>query len=348
MPPAKNDRSIDGPDSLVLLVSSSPHIHEPLDTKTIMRSVVLSLCPATLVGIAFFGIDALRVVLLSVGFCLLSEWLFLKAMRRPSTLSDWSAAVTGILLAMNLPSGSPWWLVLVGAFIAVVLAKQVYGGLGRNPFNPALVARVFLLVAFPAQMTTWVLPRGPWTPLDATTGATPLGVLEKAAGAGRTLAEADLTPLWKLFVGMHGGSLGEVSVVALLLGGGFLLFRGIIRWYIPISFIFVVFAVTGVAHWLAPERCASPFYHVLSGGLILGAFFMATDLVTSPVTLKGMLVFGVGCGLITSAIRLWGGYPEGVSFSILLMNGATPLIDRYTKPRVFGEPGRLDKEVVWS
>ena len=328
-----------------LIVSSSPHIHAGMDTARIMRLVLLALLPALLVGVWFFGLQALRVTMVAVLGCLVFEWAFLKALKRPGTIGDGSALVTAILLAMNLPSGAPTWMVFVGSFIAVIMSKQVFGGLGTNPFNPALVARVFLLISFPVQMTTWAQPLGPKV-VDAATGATPLGAMREAVSLGTPLSEVELTPLLDLFIGARGGSLGEVSVIALLLGGLFLMWKGLIRWQIPVGMIGTVALITGVAHLIAPESYASPIYHVLSGGLFLGAFFMATDMVTSPVTRKGMLIFGIGCGVLTAVIRLWGGYPEGVSFAILLMNAATPLIDRATQPKVFGAARKMYEEAA--
>ena len=328
-----------------LIVSVSPHVHSGRDVTAIMRHVVYALAPAVLVGFWMFGLNAVRVMALAVLGCLAVEWICNKLLKRPSSLRDFSAVVTGILLAMNLPSGSPWWMVLVGAIVAIALGKAIYGGLGYNPFNPALVARVFLLISFPVQMTTWVAPQGPGTPLDAVTGATPLGAIKEALGIGKTLADVDLAATRDLLTGHVGGSLGEVGAAALLLGGLWLLYKGIVRWQIPVGFIGTTMLVTGIFHVIDPARYASPLFHLLSGGLMLGAWFMATDMVTSPVTRKGMLIFGVGCGLLTAVIRLWGGYPEGVSFAILLMNAATPLIDRYTKPRVFGQGRKLFQEV---
>ena len=327
-----------------LIVSASPHVHSGQDVKSIMRHVVYAMLPAVLVGIWFFGLNAVRVLALAVLGCLAVEWLCNRLLKRKSSLWDFSAVVTGILLAMNLPSGSPWWLVLAGAIAAIALGKAIYGGLGYNPFNPALVARVFLLISFPVQMTTWVRPQGIGTPLDAATGATPLGVVKEAVGLGKTVSEVEIASTRDLLLGNTGGSLGEVGALALLLGGLWLLYKGIIRWQIPVGFIATTLLITGIA-WLAdPTKYVSPLYHLLGGGLMLGAWFMATDMVTSPVTRKGMLIFGIGCGLLTAVIRLWGGYPEGVSFAILLMNAATPLIDRYTKPKVFGEGRKLYEE----
>ena len=323
-----------------LVLSVSPHAHGGRDVRAIMRDVILALLPGLLAGLWFFGLDALRVLVLAVGGCVACEWGLGRLLGRRGTVRDLSAALTGILLAMNLPSNSPWWLVLTGCLVAIGLGKAIYGGLGFNPFNPALVARVFLLISFPVQMTRWVVPAGPATAFDAATGATPLGAAKEAVALGRPLAEADLPATGAMLLGRMGGSFGEVSALALLAGGLFLLHRGVIRWQIPGGFVGAVVLVTGAAHLAAPERYLDPLTHVLSGGLILGAFFMATDMVTSPVTRRGMLVFGVGCGLLTAVIRLWGGYPEGVSFAILLMNATTPLIDRWTRPRVFGAPRR--------
>ncbi len=319
-----------------LVVSASPHVHSGQNVRQIMRDVILALLPGVLVGIWYFGIDAVRVLALAVIGCLFFEWVMNRLLSRRSTTGDLSAALTGILLAMNLPSGSPWWLVLIGAAAAIVLGKAIYGGLGYNPFNPALVGRVFLLISFPVQMTRWVTPQGLGTGLDAATGATPLGAAKEAASLGTPLGEVGLPGYLELLLGNVGGSFGEVSALALLLGGVFLLWRGIIRWQIPVGFIGSVVVITGLAHLADPVRYLDPVVHVLAGGLILGAFFMATDMVTSPVTRSGMLIFGVGCGVLTAVIRLWGGYPEGVSFAILLMNATTPLIDRFTNPRVFG------------
>jgi Na+-translocating ferredoxin:NAD+ oxidoreductase subunit D len=322
------------------IISASPHVHSGQNVKSVMRDVIFALTPALLVGIWYFGFDALRVLLLAVLGCVAFERVMNHLMKRSSTIGDLSAALTGILLAMNLPSGSPWWMVVVGSAVAIILGKAIYGGLGYNPFNPALVARVFLLISFPVQMTRWVVPQGLGTGMDATTGATPLGVAKEAISQGTPLSEAGIPGHMQLLLGNVGGSFGEVSALALLLGGLFLLYRGIIRWQIPVGFIGSVVLISGITHFMQPERYLNPLVHVLAGGLIIGAFFMATDMVTSPVTRKGMLIFGIGCGVLTSVIRLWGGYPEGVSFAILLMNALTPLIDRYTRPKVFGQLSR--------
>ncbi|MCD6452377.1 MAG: RnfABCDGE type electron transport complex subunit D [Acidobacteria bacterium] len=330
-----NDKS--GVLTAPLKFSASPHILAPEDVPKIMRGVVWALLPAGFASIYFFGFSALSVILISVAATLFFEYIFLRIFGNKGSIADGSALVTGILLAYNLPPGSPWWLVVVGAFIAVLLGKQVYGGLGYNIFNPALVARVFLLIAWPVQMTTWILPRPPFPKgAEAVTGATPLGVLKTEFFTKGTIGAAKAIHLSDLFYGKVGGSLGEVSALALLIGGGYLLYRKIISWHIPVAYVGTVFLMTGIFWLVNPDKYINPVFHILAGGLMLGALFMATDMVTSPVTSKGKLIFGVGCGIITVVIRLFGSYPEGVSYSILVMNAFTPLIDRYTKPKTFG------------
>jgi Na+-translocating ferredoxin:NAD+ oxidoreductase subunit D len=319
-----------------LYLSSSPHIHAAQDTNQIMRAVIYALLPACVLSVYFFGLPALRVLVLCTLGCVLVEVLCQKLMGRPLTWRDGSAALTGLLLAMNLPPSSPWWLVLLGALIAIVIGKQVYGGLGHNPFNPALVARVVLLISFPVQMTTWSAPTPLGSGLDAVTTATPLSEAKSAVMLTGELPVALQQNTWNYILGNMGGCIGEVSALALLLGAAYLLWKRIITWHIPASFLGSVVVVAGIFWLIDPARYPSPLFHLMTGGLMLGVFFMATDLVTSPVTTRGMLLFGVGCGVLTVLIRLFGGYPEGVSFAILLMNAATPLIDRYTRPRPFG------------
>lgn len=320
----------------VLHVGPAPHLHSPETVPWIMRWVLIALLPATAVSLWFFGVSALRVLALSTLFCVGVEWLCLRVMRTPGTLSDWSAVVTGLLLGMNLPPTAPWWLILCGAIVAIVVAKHLFGGLGSNIFNPALTARVFLLVSWPTYMTTWLRPgiRGwlaPGADLAALTEATPLGLLKEGRLGEISASSADL------FFGNLGGSVGEISAIALLIGGALLLWKRIITWEVPAAFIGATFVVTGAAWALGgPQNYLAPHLHVLAGGLILGAFFMATDMVTCPITFRGRLIYGVGCGLLTAVIRLWGGYPEGVSFAILLMNAGTPMIDHYLRPRTFG------------
>ncbi|UCF29792.1 MAG: RnfABCDGE type electron transport complex subunit D [bacterium] len=320
-----------------VVLTPSPHLRSPQTIERAMYAVILALLPGTAVGVYYFGVNAIRVFLLSIVGCLVLEGLALKIRGRGlEALKDGSAALTGLLLAMNLPSSTPGWMVLVGAIVAVLLGKQVFGGLGYNPFNPALVARVFLLISFPVALTSWPEPRAFPLSLDTVTKATPLGEMKTNLLMTGTIGDIANYGLMDPLLGRMGGSIGEISAAALLIGGIYLLWRGIITWHIPVSYLATVFALTG-AYWVYnPERFASPVFHMVTGGLMLGAFFMATDYVTSPVTAKGMIVFGVGCGLITVFIRLFGGYPEGVSFAILLMNAATPIIDRYTRTRVFG------------
>ncbi|MCC7299673.1 MAG: RnfABCDGE type electron transport complex subunit D [Verrucomicrobia bacterium] len=324
------------PDATKLVVSNSPHIRGGETISKIMVQVFIALMPAAIAAVWFFGLAALEVMVLCVMGCMAVEVLWNKAAKKPSgSWKDGSAALTGLLLAMNLSSGAPWWICILGSLLAIVLGKQLFGGLGYNPFNPALVARVALLIGFPQLMTSWIAPQpGNWLACDALTGATPL------AATGKELASIS-----DLFYGNVGGCLGETSALALLLGGAFLLFRRIIKWQIPASFIATVAIITGLAHHVNPELTPPALYHVLAGGLMIGAFFMATDMVTSPMTANGALIFGVGCGVITSVIRVWGGYPEGVSFSILFMNALTPLIDRYTIGKPFGYI-RIKKETA--
>ena len=317
-------------------ISSSPHIDSGATTSKIMRDVIYSLLPACAMAIYLFGLPGLRTLLLCTLGCMMFEALCNKLGGKPGTLRDGSAALTGILLALNLPPGSPWWLALLGAAIAIIIGKQVYGGLGYNPFNPALVARVVLLISFPVQMTIWAAPTPFSTGFDAVTAATPLGEWKTAVMLTGKLPENLSAGTLNYLTGNMPGSLGEVSALALLLGGLYLLVRKVITWHIPISFIGTTLLLSGIFWLIDPTRYPDPLFHLLTGGLLLGAFFMATDMVTSPITTKGMLIFGIGCGALTVLIRLFGGYPEGVSFAILLMNAATPLIDRFVKPRVFG------------
>lgn len=319
-----------------LIISSSPHIHSGESIARTMHTVILSLMPAALVGVYFFGLSALWVVVLAIVSCMAVEAAVQKAMGKKVTIYDGSAALTGILLAMNLPPTSPWWLVVLGSAIAIGMGKHVYGGLGFNPFNPALVARVVLLISFPVQMTTWAKPKPIFEGGDAVTAATPLGLMKDGLMKDGNIEAIRNVSDTALFLGNSGGSLGEVSAIALLIGAALLLYKGYITWHIPLSFIGTSFVFSGIFWVIDPTRYADPLFHLLAGGMILGAFFMATDYVTSPMTTTGMLIFGAGCGLITMIIRLWGGYPEGVSFAILLMNAATPIIDRYTVPKRFG------------
>ena len=317
-----------------LYVSPSPHIHGGDSISKNMYGVLIALIPAFLVSLYYFGLGALIVTLVSVVSCVLFEYLIQKfIMKKEPTICDGSAILTGVLLAFNVPSNLPVWIIVLGALFAIGVAKMSYGGLGNNVFNPALAGRAFLLISFPAQMTTWPLVDAtsafPLTYTDAETGATVLSLLNEGV--------KELPSYTSLLIGNHGGSLGEVSAIALLLGFAYMLWKKIITWHIPVTIIVTVFAFTGIMHWANPEAYASPFIHILSGGLMLGAIFMATDYVTSPMTKKGMVIYATGIGLLTSIIRLFGSYPEGMSFAILIMNSLTPLINAYVKPKHFGE-----------
>ncbi len=323
-----------------LTISGSPHLHSDLSTRKIMYGVVLALLPAMIVAVYYFGLGALKVIILSVTFSLVFEWLIQKYLIKGAlTITDGSAVVTGILLAFNVPSNLPWWMVIIGALVAIGIGKMSFGGLGKNIFNPALVSRVFLLVSFPVAMTSWPKPH-PITKMlvDTITGPTPLGYIKEGLGAGKTLAE--LTPHLPSYaqqlMGQMGGSLGEVSALALIIGGIYMLWKKIITWEIPVSMLLTVFVVSGILWLINPQHYMDPVFNLLTGGVMLGAIFMATDMVTSPMTRSGQLVFGFGIGLITMLIRVWGAYPEGVSFAILLMNAVVPLINRSFKPKRFG------------
>jgi len=328
----------------MLTVSGSPHIHGDESTKKIMYGVVYAMIPAMLVSVYYFGLDALRVLLLASVAAIFFEWLIQKYLiKGPVTIMDGSALVTGILLAFNVPSNLPSWMVIVGALVAIGMAKMSFGGLGKNIFNPALVARVFLLISFPVQMTSWPKPQAIINGLtDAITGPTPLGIVKEGLDAGKTMSEItpELPTYMQSLLGQMGGSMGEVSAIALILGGLYMLIRKIITWHIPVSMLLTVVVFSGILWGIDPEHYADPVFHLLTGGMLLGAIFMATDMVTSPMTRGGQLLFGFGVGLLTILIRIWGAYPEGVSFAILLMNAVVPLINRGFKPRRFGvKPG---------
>lgn len=318
----------------LLNISGSPHVHSDESVKKIMWSVVIALMPAFLVSIFYFGLPVIILTAVSIGCCVLIEYLIQRfLMHVQPTISDGSAVVTGLLLAFNVPANLPIWMMVVGALVAIGIAKMPFGGLGHNPFNPALVARVFMLIAFPVAMTSWPVPTPIWGFADAITGPTPLGLLKEA----HNVAAVSNMSYGNMLIGQMGGSFGEVSAIALLIGAGFLMWRRIISWHIPVSFILTVFVFAGIFWLVNPQQYASPFFHLLTGGLILGAFFMATDMVTSPTSKSGMIVFGCGCGLLTIIIRLFGAYPEGVSFSILLMNAMVPLINRWCKPKTYAK-----------
>ena len=326
-----------------LVVSLSPHAHGTDSVERNMRGVIIALMPALLVSFLYFGIGSAIVCLSSVAACVFFEWAINKyILKNPrTTITDCSAALTGLLLGMNLPSNLPIWIIIIGALFAIGVAKMTFGGLGNNIFNPALVGRCALLVAFPAQMTSWPEPGQLLSYTDATTGATPLTVMKEAIKTGN-LGELDKLPdAFSLLLGDHtlgggAGTIGEICGLALIMGLVYMLWKKIITWHIPVSIIGTVFVLAGLMH-LANPAYANPIAVIFSGGLMLGAIFMATDYVTSPMTAKGQLIYGVAIGVLTVVIRNWGAYPEGMSFAILIMNAFTPLINNYVKPTRFGE-----------
>jgi len=319
-------------------ISPSPHVHGGDSIEKNMYGVLIALVPTFIFSIVFFGLGAILVTLTSVAACLVFEYVIQKyLMKQRPTIWDGSAIITGVLLAFNLPSSLPLWIVVIGALVAIGIGKMSFGGLGNNIFNPALVGRVFLLISFPVQMTTWPVPNG-FATADAVTGATPLALVKEAVkngqAVGDTLSSVGITT-GNLILGNIGGSLGEVAAIGLLLGFAYMLIRKIISWHIPVAIFATVIVFSGILNLAAPAQFAGPVFHLFTGGLMLGAIFMATDYVTSPMTHKGMLIYGVGIGLLTVFIRVFGAYPEGMSFAILIMNGFTPLINRYCKPRRF-------------
>ena len=313
------------------LVTSSPHVHSDFHVNSIMLDVIIALIPAGLAGIFYFGLNSLFVIIASVVSCVVFEFLWNKLLKKTSTIGDLSAVVTGLLLAYNMPPTIPIWMVIVGSFFAIIIVKQLFGGIGNNFMNPALAARAFLLASWAGAMTNWCSPSFFGT--DAQASATPLAILKQG---GEALE--NMPAIQKMFMGDVGGCIGETAAWLLLVGGVYLWMRGVIKMRTPVSFILTVavcaFLFGGASSFAG--RLEMMGWHVFSGGLFLGAIFMATDYTTSPITPKGQVVMGIGCGLITSLIRLKGGYPEGTSYAILIMNVLTPLIDRYTAPRVFG------------
>ena len=318
-----------------LVISPAPHIHGGDSVSKNMLGVIIALVPAYLVALYFFGLGALVVSITAILSCMLFEHLIQRfLLKGQTTIGDYSAILTGLLLSFNLPSNLPIWMVVLGSLVAIGIGKMSFGGLGNNPFNPALVGRVFLLISFPVQMTSWPRPIA-WNMhyLDAETGATPLAMIKGHFG--------QIPETIDLLIGNMGGSLGEVSAIALLIGLAFLLIRKIITWHIPVSILLTVCIFSGVLFQVNPEMYVSPLVHLLTGGLLLGAIFMATDYVTSPMSNWGMIIYGIGIGVITVVIRVFGAYPEGVSFAILIMNAFTPLINTYIKPKRFGEKKKL-------
>ena len=310
----------------MLTVSSSPHVRAKHTTKSIMLDVIIALMPTLVAGIYFYGIRALLVTTLSVICCVVFEWGWEKIFKRPSTIGDLSAVVTGVLLAFNMPVGVPVYAIVVGAFIAIIFAKQIFGGMGQNFVNPALAGRAALLAAYPTAMRTFTVPIPGKFVADAVTGATPLELMKNEL-------YDQMPTLFDAFVGNIGGCIGEASALALLIGGIYLLVRRVIKWHIPVFYLGTIFLMTLI---FGGVGVTISFMSLFLGGVMLGAFFMATDYTTTPMTIKGQIIFAIGAGIITVVIHLWGGYPEGVSYSILLMNLTVPLIDRYIKQKRFG------------
>ena len=324
----------------MLKISTAPHIQASVDTHHIMRDVVIALMPAALVAILFFGINALLVIATSVASCVLFEYAACRLwFKTRNTTRDLSAVITGLLLAFNLPSAMPVGMIVIGSFMAIIVAKMCYGGLGKNIFNPALIGRVFLFISFPVQMTQWPKPEFlKFFYVDVQTAATTLGIIKHAdAQTGATELSVQLPSYLDMFVGYTGGCIGEVSALALLLGLAYMLLRRVITWHIPVCYIGTVFLITAIMWLVTKEVRYDPLTHILSGGLMLGAIFMATDYTTSPMTIKGQVLFAVLCGLLTVVIRLYSAYPEGVSFAILIMNAFVPLIDKYVHGRIYGQ-----------
>lgn len=325
-----------------LIVSLSPHAHGSDSVERNMYGVIIALVPALLVSFLYFGLGSAVVCASSVAACVFFEWAITKyIMKKETSVCDGSAILTGLLLGFNLPSNLPVWIILIGALVAIGIGKMTFGGLGSNPFNPALVGRCFLLVSFPAQMTSWPIAGQVAKCVDVQTGATPLSIMKEAIKSGDASVLDKLPDSMALLLGDPGlnngaGTIGEVCALALLLGLAYMLWKKIITWHIPVSILATVFVFCGILH-LANPVYASPVAELLSGGLMLGAIFMATDYVTSPMTHKGQIIYGVSIGFLTVVIRNWGSYPEGMSFAILIMNAFTPLINTYVKPKRFGE-----------
>jgi electron transport complex protein RnfD len=325
----------------LLNISSSPHAQSTETTRKLMYGVVVALIPAFITSVLYFGVGALIVTTTSVVSCLIFEYLIQRyILKKPISITDGSALVTGILLAFNLPSNIPVHIIVIGALVSIGIAKMTFGGLGNNPFNPALVGRVFMLISFPVQMTSWPVPKGFETGYtDAVTGATPLAIIKEGLKNGDSLSQLmeKIPTTFHLFMGKMGGSMGEVAAFALLLGFVYLLYRKIITWHIPVSILGTVALFTTILWLIDPQKNANPLFHLLAGGVLLGAIYMATDYVTSPMNPKAMIIYGIGIGFLTVIIRVYGAYPEGVSFAILIMNAFVPLMNAYIKPRKFGE-----------
>ena len=324
-----------------LNVSLSPHVQGGETTQKLMFGVVIALIPAFIASVIFFGAGAIITTATAVISCVTIEYLIQRfVLRKPISITDGSAVVTGLLLALTLPSNIPVYMVVIGSLVAIGLAKMTFGGLGNNPFNPALAGRAVMLISFPVQMTTWPTPAGFATGyLDAVTGATPLALIKEGLKNGDSLPMlmGKIPSTAEMILGKLGGSIGEVSAVALLIGFAYLLYKKIITWHIPVSVIGSLALFTSILWFANPDVYVSPTFHILAGGALLGAIFMATDYATSPMNPKAMIIYGCGIGIITAIIRIWGAFPEGVMFAILIMNAFVPLLNAYIKPKRFGE-----------
>ena len=346
---AEEKQKVRLPETKNLILSPSPHIQVGPGSAKIMCQVIVCLIPAIIAALVFFGLQALRVLVICTASCAAFEYLWCLAAKRKSTVGDFSAVLTGLLLGLNISSLTPAWVCIAGSFIAVIIAKQVYGGLGQNPFNPAAVGRIAMLMGASGAMTQYAVPRSVFfePAADALTSATPLSMAESAAGMGKSLEYFNSSGfLWRLFIGETAGSLGETSVLAVLIGGIGLMVLRLIRWQIPVSILATVAVFVSLVNHFSPGTTPGVLFHLFTGGLMLGAFFMATDMVTSPVTVKGGIVFGVGIGILVCVIRIYGSYPEGVSFAIVLMNALVPLIDKFCYIKPFGhqniKAGRIE------
>ena len=322
--------------SKILTVSPSPHVHGSDTTQKIMYRVVYAMIPALAWSVFVFGLDALRVTLIAVASCMAFEFLIQKyLMKIKPTITDGSALITGILMAFNVPSNIPWWIIIIGSLAAIGIGKLSFGGLGNNIFNPALVGRVFLLISFPVQMTSW--PVNKLGGIDGITSATPLGLIKEGIANGTPISQISGLPnMTDMLLGIDNGSLGEISALMLILGGIYMLWKKVITWHIPVSVVGSVALIAAIFWLIDANMYINPVYHIATGGLLLGAIFMATDMVSSPMTAKAQIIYGIGIGVITISIRMFGAYPEGISFAILIMNAVTPLLNMYIKPKRFG------------
>lgn len=334
-------------DKYLITVAPSPHFYTADSVKRIMYDVIIALIPALAASFILFGIGAIILCVISIGFCMIWEYLITKfLLKKETSIWDGSAIITGLILAFNVPSNLPHWIICLGALVAIGIGKLSFGGLGNNPFNPALVGRVFLIISFPMQMTNWPIAfQNTLKLVDIQTGATPLSIIKEGLKNGEPIRSImDQIPSYtNLFIGNTEGSLGEVSALILLIGGIYLLIRKVITWHAPVAVLGSIALFTGILWLINPDQNADPLFHLITGGAFLGAIYMATDYSTSPMTPKGMLIFGAGIGILTVIIRVYGSYPEGISFAILIMNAIVPLLNKFFRPKRFGEEVKYGK-----